>query len=43
MIYKNGISMFEVSKNTESKNPKVIRAKNGKTTLLSKCTVYDSK
>ena len=40
---KNGISLFEVSKNTESKNPKVIRTKNGKTMLLSKCTVYDSK
>ena len=30
-------------KNTESKNPKVRGTKNGRTMLLSKCTVYDSK
>ena len=30
-------------KNTESKNPKVTRTKNGKIMLLSKCTVCDSK
>ena len=28
-------------KNAESKNPKVARAKNGKTLLLSKCAVSD--
>ena len=30
-------------KNTESKNPKVVRTKNRKTMLLSKCGVCDSK
>ena len=30
-------------KNTESKNPKVAKAKNRRITLLSKCTVCDSK
>ena len=30
-------------KNTESKNPKVVRAKYGRTMLLSKCAVCDSK
>ena len=30
-------------KNTENKNPKVVRAKNGRIMLLSKCAVYDSK
>ena len=30
-------------KNTERKNPKVARAKNGRIMLLSKCTVCDSK
>ena len=30
-------------KNTESKNPKVSRSKNGKIMALSKCAVYDSK
>ena len=30
-------------KNTESKNPKVQRAKNGRIMFLSKCAVYDSK
>ena len=30
-------------KNTESKNPKVVRAKNGRIMLLSKCAVCDSK
>ena len=29
--------------NTESKNPKIARIENGKITLLSKCTVCDSK
>ena len=30
-------------KNTESKNPKVVRTKNGKVMLLSKCAVCNSK
>ena len=30
-------------KNTESKDPKAARTKNGKITLLSKCTVCDNK
>ena len=30
-------------KNTESKNPKVAKTKNGRIMLLSKCAVYDSK
>ena len=30
-------------KNTESKNPKFARTKNGRIMLLSKCTVCDSK
>ena len=30
-------------KNTESKNPKVVRTKNGRIILLSKCAVCDSK
>ena len=30
-------------KNTESKNPKVARTKNGRIMLLSKCAVCDSK
>ena len=30
-------------KNTESKNPNVVRTKNRKITLLSKCAVCDSK
>ena len=30
-------------KNTESKNPKVARSKNGRIMLLSKCAVCDSK
>ena len=30
-------------KNTESKNPKVIRRRNGRIMFLSKCEVYDSK
>ena len=28
--------------NTESKNPKVVRTKNGRIMLLSKCAVFDS-
>ena len=30
-------------KNSESKNPKVVRTKNGRIMLLSKCEVCDSK
>ena len=30
-------------KNTESRNPKVAKTKNGRIMLLSKCTVCDSK
>ena len=30
-------------KNTESKNPKVVKTKNGRIKLLSKCTACDSK
>ena len=30
-------------KNTESKNPEVVRTKNGKIMLLSKCSVCNSK
>ena len=30
-------------KNTGSKNPKVVKTKNGRITLLSKCTVCNSK
>ena len=29
-------------KNTESKNPKVVKTKNGRIMLLSKCTVHNS-
>ena len=28
-------------KNTESKNPKIVRAKNGRIMLLSKCSVFN--
>ena len=34
---------LESRKNTESKNSKIVRAKNEKTTLLSKCAVCDNK
>ena len=30
-------------KNTESRNPKVVKIKNGRIMLLSKCAVFDSK
>ena len=30
-------------KNTEGKNPKAAKTKNGRIMLLSKCAVYDSK
>ena len=32
-----------MEKNTESKNPKVAKTKNGRIMLLSKCAVCDSK
>ena len=34
---------LKCSKNTETKNPKVARTKNGRIMLLSKCAVCDSK
>ena len=34
---------FKCRKNTESKNPKVVRIKNGRIMLLPKCSVYNSK
>ena len=43
-LYKTILSYYLKSwKNTESKNPKVVRAKNGRIMFLSKCAVYDSK
>ena len=34
---------MKCQKNTESKNPKVARTKNGRIMLLSKCSACDSK
>ena len=34
---------LKCKKNTESKNPKVVRTKNGRIMLLSKCSVCNSK
>ena len=34
---------LKCKKNTESKNPKVTRTKTGRTMLLSKCAVCDSR
>ena len=34
---------FKCRKNTESKNPKVVKMKNGRIILLSKCAVCHSK
>ena len=34
---------FKCRKNTKSKNPKVVRTKNGRIIPLSKCAVCDSK
>ena len=43
-IYKAKSSYcLKCRKNTESKNPKVSRTKNGWIMLLSKCAVYDNK
>ena len=35
--------MFEVEQNTESENPKVVRTKNERIMLLSRCAVCNSK
>ena len=34
---------LKFKKNTESKNPRFVETKNGRTMLLSKCAVCDSK
>ena len=34
---------LECRKNTESKNPKIVRTKNGRIMLLSRCSVCNSK
>ena len=34
---------LKCSKNTESKNPKIARTKNGRIMILSKCAVCDTK
>ena len=34
---------FNCRKNTESKNPKVVKTENGRIMLLSKCTACNSK
>ena len=36
-------SCLKCRKNTESKNPKAVRIKNGRIMLLSKCAVCNSK
>ena len=36
-------SCLKCRKNTESKKPKVVKTKNGRIMLLSKCDVCDSK
>ena len=35
--------LWRVEKNKESNNPKVVKAKNGRTMLLSKCAVCNNK
>ena len=43
-IYKTTTSCcLKCRKNTESKNPKIVKTKNGRMMLLSKCTVCKSK
>ena len=42
-IWNNVISLFEVWKNTKSKDPNVVKTKTGRIMLLSKCVVCDSK
>ena len=34
---------LECRKNTESKNPKIVRTKNGRIMLLSRCSVRNSR
>ena len=40
---KEVVLLFEVQKNTQRKNPEVVRTKNGKIMLLPKCAVCNSK
>ena len=43
-MYKTMLSYcLKCRKNTESKNPQVVKTKNGRIMLLSKCEVYDNK
>ena len=43
-IYETMLSYcLKCTKNTEIKNPKVAKTKNGRIMLLSKCTACDSK
>ena len=42
-LQNNVIILFEVWKNTKSKNPRVAKIERGKAMLLSKCAVCDSK
>ena len=44
-IYKTILSYYclKCRKDTESKNPKVVKTKNGRIILLSKCAVCDNK
>ena len=37
------LSCLKCRKNTESKNPKIVKTKEGRITLLSKCVVCDGK
>ena len=37
------LSVWSVEKNAENDNPKIVRMKNGRILLLSKCEVCDSK
>ena len=42
-LQNNVIVFLKCRKNTESKNSKVVKIKNGRIMLLSKCAVHDSK
>ena len=42
-MYKNGIILFEVQKITENINPQLSSTSNGKTIILSKCAICNSK
>ena len=42
-ICKSNVVCLRCRKNTESKNPKVVKTKNGRRILLSKCAVCNSK